>query len=115
MRNEDFSNGAPVPTPHDWLAAGQESAVDCETAMWLRAILAPIFRSARNWPELSRALHDKGYDLIFHEARLVMVDRLTGRHICTTRFLGAALADLSMRLGKPNVVTDGATDGHLRY
>lgn len=100
-----------VPASRHWLAEGEESALDCETAFQLRCYLGPCFEQASTWQDLLNRLMDKGFDLSFQGARLVLSDKLSARQICTTRFLGAPLFLLVERLGRPCVRMTGPTSG----
>lgn len=115
MKRAEFTHGEPIEAPRDWLAAGQESALDCETGSWLRAYLGPIFAEAGSWAELIGRLAEKGYRLSMQEARLILEELETGRAICTGRYLNAALPDLVARLGKPCVVATGGATGLFRH
>ena len=97
----------------EWLSDGQESRLDCETAMQLRCYLGPILNSAESWPNLIAALRDKGFDLAFSDARLVLRDHLSGNCICTSRFLGAPLHKLVARMGRPSVRVTGGETGMI--
>lgn len=107
MNEDNVFTGTPVPVSENWLATGQETTVDCETACWLRMVVAPIFQQAVSWSGLQTALADKGYRLALLQSRLVLTDALSERPICTSRFLGASLGQLSDRLGRPRVHIDG--------
>lgn len=108
MQQTNGFDGAPVPVPENWLIAGQETTVDCETACWLRMVLGPVFEEAPTWRDLQVALRDKGYKLAILHSRLVLMDAHSERPICTSRFLGSSLGRLSERLGNPEVGTNGA-------
>ena len=105
---QDLSQSSP-----EWLTKGRETNVDCETAMQLRAYLGPLFSKAQSWTDLSRLLSEKGFALVFREARLVLTDTATGRHICTSRYLGSPLRELVERLGRPCVRLTSRVSGVL--
>ena len=109
MRDTYENADQPVAVPLNWLAAGKETAVDCETACLLRMTLAPVFETAQDWPGLAEALRDKGYLLEICEGRLVVTDT-ADRQLCTARYLGVPLTDLVARMGRPKV----HADGHLK-
>ncbi|MFC3613264.1 hypothetical protein ACFORG_05780 [Lutimaribacter marinistellae] len=102
-----MTENGPIRIPNDWLSAGHETAVDCETAVLLRAALTPTLRSAESWQELTSRLDRKGYKLVIKRDRLVIVESTSGRSLCTGRYLGAPLESLAERLGRPRVKTCG--------
>ena len=106
MKHGFEPTGHPVAVPENWLAAGKETAVDCETASLLRMTLAPLFEAAQRWSDLAEALLSKGYHLEIAKSRLVVVDA-ENRALCTARYLGVPLAELVTRLGRPKVHASG--------
>lgn len=74
---------------------------DCETAALLRASLCPLFDRATAWQGLAQALARRGLGLAIRDGRLVVQDMASGQRICTARYLGTTLRDLSRRLGRP--------------
>lgn len=79
--------------------------MDCETAALIRGFLRPIFDHAQSWADLAARLAARGYALGFLEGRLVVLSREDGRALCTGRDLGAPLAELARRLGRPQLRT----------
>ncbi|MFP4239101.1 hypothetical protein [Rhodosalinus sp.] len=77
--------------------------MDSETAMQLRAALAPLFAQARSWQELRAGLATKGLHLAIRGGRLTVIETSGGAQLCTARWLGTPLATLSARLGRPCV------------
>lgn len=77
--------------------------LDCETAALFRGFLRPIFEHAQSWADLVTKLTARGYDLSFHEGRLVISSRDDGRPLCTGRDLGEPLAALAARFGRPQL------------
>lgn len=78
--------------------------LDCESAALFRASLSPLFDRAASWAALIEGLALRGYRLAIREARLVLIDTTSGRRVCSARYLGTNLRDLSGRLGRPCVV-----------
>ncbi len=107
MHTETMSETDPVPLPADWLAQGHEAAIDCETAAMLRGALMPVIRSADSWPDLVRRLESKGYGLVIHDHKLVLIDTRSDRLLCTGKFLGTPLDELRGRMGRPRINTSG--------
>ena len=71
--------------------------------MLLRAILFPLLDTACDWPALARGLAGKGYGLGIRRGRLVLLDLGNGRRLCSARYLGFGLRQLSARLGRPMI------------
>jgi len=78
-------------------------AIDCETAALLRAWLRPLIKQADSWPALTTALQAHGLDVAIRLGRLVLIRRDSGDLVCTMRFIGPGLRELSGRLGRPMV------------
>lgn len=76
---------------------------DFETAVFLRARLLPIIEKASCWADLISALERERYGLAIRSGHLVLTNRRNGNSICTGRFIGTPLAELSSRFGKPRV------------
>ncbi|MFD1342682.1 hypothetical protein [Litorisediminicola beolgyonensis] len=77
--------------------------LDCETRALFARFLAPILSRATDWTALTRELAEKGYQLSFRSGRLVILEEMSGRAVCTGRDLGCPLSDLSARLGRPAI------------
>ncbi len=84
--------------PPDW------PALDSETAALFRAWMRPLFDQAASWSALTDTLRAKGFGLAIRDGRLVLTEHDNGARICTTRFLGASLAELSARIGRPRIL-----------
>jgi len=89
-----------LPQPTLWSENRDGNRLDCETAVLLRRVLSPIFDTATSWAQLRRALRSEGYDFVFDDGRLILVETLRGEKICSCRFLGYPLASLVARFGK---------------
>ncbi|MBR9837299.1 hypothetical protein [uncultured Salipiger sp.] len=76
---------------------------DCETAALLRQILLPVLENAPDWRSLAGELARKGYEITFRLGRMVIVDAETGAALGTGHMLGAPLASLAARLGRPAI------------
>ncbi|MCA0847149.1 hypothetical protein [Salipiger thiooxidans] len=76
---------------------------DCETAALLRQILLPVLENAPDWRSLAGELARKGYEITFRLGRMVIVDAETGAALGTGHMLGAPLASLTARLGRPAI------------
>ncbi|MEX0283553.1 MAG: hypothetical protein AB3N23_02985 [Paracoccaceae bacterium] len=77
---------------------------DSETAALVRACLCPLFDAATGWKELCERLARRGFFIAIREGRLVVLDVNSRQQICTARYLGTNLRDLSARLGRPMIV-----------
>ncbi len=77
---------------------------DCETAALVRACLCPLFDGATSWKVLAEGLATRGYGLAIRDGRLVVKEAASGRRICSVRYLGTNLRELSGRLGRPMVL-----------
>lgn len=99
------------PSDIRWRGVQAGNRLDCETGVLLRATLEPVFRESNSWQELRGHLRDKGFDLGFHDGRLVLTDMHSGERICSCKFLGHPLANLTARLGKVRVKAPGK-QGH---
>ena len=91
-----------------WRDDGAE--MDCETAMLLRAHLAPLFQEAESWEALRAALSERGLKLAIRGGGLAVIGATSGRAICTASFLGVPLSALAARLGRPSVVALPGSD-----
>ncbi|KNG93436.1 hypothetical protein ATO11_12795 [Pseudaestuariivita atlantica] len=78
--------------------------MNSEAAAALRSVVAPIFRTAGDWRELQKKLAAKGFGLTFRKGHMVLTDIATGVAICTGKFLGTPLKEMSARLGRPQIV-----------
>ena len=81
--------------------SGDSPPLDCETAALFRSVLCPVFDAAASWGDLIHRLAGKGYGLAIRDGRLVLLDMSTGARVCTARYLGTNLRELSARLGRP--------------
>lgn len=86
----------PVPEPIP-------AAMDLESTIWLRAVLLPLFETADNWADLQTTLGARGYRIGFCAGHLTILESETGRGLCTGSRLGAPLARLARRLGRPRI------------
>ncbi|MDX2485394.1 MAG: hypothetical protein QNK42_17245, partial [Pseudodonghicola sp.] len=106
----------PTPTLHAMLAQAPAPAraqptpsdpdsppIDSESATLLRCWLQPLIDSASSWADLTETLAKHEYALAFHEGRLCLTRSAGGACICSMRYLGAGLRELSARLGRPAV------------
>ncbi len=84
---------------------GLPAPLDCESRALLRLFLAPILENASTWAALDDALRAKGYDLVFREGHLVILNDL-GVPLCTGRDIGVPMAEIAARIGRPNVMSD---------
>jgi len=84
----------------NWSEAQWRFRPDCETAVALRQIVAPLFSIATSWAELRNLLRGRGYDLGFEDGRLILLETTSGRQMCSCRFLGHPLMSLVARFGK---------------
>lgn len=93
------AGGAPVPTPQ--AQSPDSPAMDSESAALLRGWLHPLIAGCPSWEALDLALQRHGYRLAFRDGRLCLTRE--GSCICSMRFLGVGLRELSLRLGRPAV------------
>jgi len=107
-RIENFNSGTPVEPVH-WLHEG-DTHPDFESAILLRSLVLPAFECARSWCELAEALESIGFGLAIKEGHLTLIDVDQGASICTGRFLGKPLAEMSEKLGKPVIRATVAGD-----
>lgn len=77
--------------------------IDSEAAALLRCILRPLIARSPSWEALEQALARRGYALAFRNGRLCLTRAPDGPCICSMRYLGAGLRELSARLGRPAV------------
>lgn len=84
----------PIPLPPGF---------DTESTVWFRSVLLPLFDRATSWPDLQTALGQRGYTLGFSAGHMTVIDQTTGRCLCTGSGLGAPLASLVARLGRPTL------------
>ncbi len=77
--------------------------IDSESAILLRCWLQPLIDGASSWDELSDTLEKHGYALAFCEGRLCLTRGPGGACLCSMRYLGTGLRELSARLGRPAV------------
>ncbi|TDE41199.1 hypothetical protein [Antarcticimicrobium sediminis] len=77
--------------------------IDSESATLLRCWLQPLIAGASSWVDLNDTLGKHGYALAFREGRLCLTRGPGGACICSMRYLGAGLRELSARLGRPAV------------
>ncbi|SLN22663.1 hypothetical protein ROJ8625_00886 [Roseivivax jejudonensis] len=84
--------------------------LDSETRCQLRRFLRPLLDAAPDWPGLARTLAARGYTLGFRDGRLLVIDAMSGRPICTGSDLDRPLAALARRLGRPRL--RATADGH---
>ncbi|RBI85507.1 hypothetical protein DRV85_07135 [Rhodosalinus halophilus] len=104
-RADDMTQGMTAETAETELVTRWRTSaeMDSETAMQLRTALAPLFQRAASWQELRAALAAKGLDLAIRGGRLTVIETAGGAELCTGRWLGAPLATLAARLGRPCV------------
>ncbi|MDG1430466.1 MAG: hypothetical protein P8L68_07225 [Paracoccaceae bacterium] len=96
---EIFKADAQVEPVH-WKREG-ESCPDFETAILLRSLVLPAFDNATSWCDLAEALESVGFGLSIMDGHLTLIDADQGVGICTGRFLGKPLVELSAKFGKP--------------
>lgn len=104
LYNSNFENGERAHGADSiahWRAPASGNRLDCETGVLLRRKLAPIFKSATSWADLRSQLADASFALAFRAGRLMLTDINGQTYICSCKFLGWPLKDLSTRLGKP--------------
>mgnify|MGYP005990313941 CR=1 FL=1 len=87
--------------------------LESETEALLRQFLSPIFDAATSWADLSGRLLTRGYVLEFRKGRMVLLNADSGRPVCTGRTMGAPLAQLAGRLGRPAI--RASLDGHCGH
>ncbi len=87
-----------------WASPDGIDHLNSETAVALRSVVAPIFRTAEDWRDLQKKLAQKGFGLTFRKGHMVLTDIATGVAICTGKFLGTPLKEMSARLGRPQIV-----------
>lgn len=100
-----------VPNPTDRPAATTDAgpgaddpdrpAIDSESAALLRSWLTPLVAACPSWEALDRALDLRGYLLVFRDGRACLTRQADGGCICSMRFLGVGLTELTARLGRP--------------
>lgn len=104
----------PTPTLHAAAIPAQPPApagaqdldsppIDSESAALLRCWLHPLIARATSWQGLQSALAPHGYALAFRRGRLCLTRRHDGACVCSMRYLGASLRELTARLGRPAV------------
>ena len=96
---ENFKANTAVEPIH-WLHAG-DAQPDFESAILLRSLVLPAFENATSWGQLAEALESIGFGLSIKEGHLTLVDVDQGVSICSGRFLGKPLFEMSEKLGKP--------------
>jgi len=95
---------APADSPMATGANDPDSPlIDSESAALLRCWVQPIIARAASWHALDSALALHGYALVFRRGRLCLAHRQNGACICSMRYLGTSLKELSARLGRPAV------------
>lgn len=94
-----------------WKHTPSDRNPDCETGIFLRSLVLPAFENAKTWQELVAALDSVGFGLAIQKGRLTLTDCHSGEQICTGRYLGMPLADLSKKLGKPVIRASAACNG----
>lgn len=87
--------------------------IDTETTIWFRSFLIPLFDRADSWAELQSALHARGYRIAFRAGHMTIIDLVTGNGLCTGTGLGAPLASLIPRFGRPKLRLTGDQSGEL--
>jgi len=92
-----------LPQPTIWAEMRHGNRLDCETAVLLRQVVAPIFEQANSWQSLRARLRTEGYDIVFDGSRLILIETLRGTKICSCRFLGHPLPQLAARFGRLRV------------
>lgn len=112
---QHFQNIAPMPQAPaiaavHWKPSKSCNAPDVESAILLRSLVLPAFEKATTWSALAEALESIGFGLAIDNGHLALTEADTGASICTGRFLGMPLAEMSKRLGKPVVRSLG--EGH---
>ena len=95
----NFKAQAAVEPVH-WLHDGDHHP-DLESAVLLRGLVLPAFETAKSWSELAESLECIGFGLSIKDGHLTLVDTDHRAGICTGRFLGKPLVELSGKLGKP--------------
>ena len=95
----NLATGADTELATRWRV--HDGPMDSETAMQLRAHLAPLFERAESWDALRAALGACGFALAIRGGRLTVIERRDGCAICTAGWLGTPLSRLSRRLGRP--------------
>ncbi len=81
----------------------QFARLDCETRAQLSRFLRPLLDAATDWAGLAAALAARGYGVAFQAGRLVVIDTMSGRAICTGSDIDCPLASLANRLGRPRL------------
>ena len=89
---------------------------DSETAALMRSCLCPLIDKANSWQELIQGLTKRDYGLAIRAGRLVVIRCASGEQICTMRYLGTSLRDLSARWGRPMIAArrDQTAAGEFR-
>lgn len=103
-----------IATVH-WKPAATCEAPDVESAILLRSLVLPAFENADSWGQLVEALDSIGFGLAIDKGHLALTEADTGASICTGRFLGMPLAEVSKRLGKPAVRPLGEGHGEFLF
>lgn len=86
-----------------WQSEIDAPLIDSETAALIRAWMCPLIDDADSWSGLARCLAARGYALAIRSGRLVLLQRDTGTVLCSLRFMGTSLRELSKRFGRPMV------------
>lgn len=106
---------APAIAAVHWKPSETCDAPDVESAILLRSLVLPAFETASSWSQLVEALDSIGFGLAIKNGHLALTEADTGASICTGRFLGMPLADMSKRLGKPLVRAIGEGHGEFLF
>lgn len=109
------TSASPVASLIAWKHAENDRNPDFEAGILLRSLVLPAFDNATSWHNLVDALDSIGFGLSIRQGRLSLIDGANGQRICTGRFLGMPLKELTERFGKPVVVATGEADGEFLF
>lgn len=101
--------------PITWNRMRAPNNIDTETSVLLKSCLLTVFQKAHSWTSLRLALENKGLDVGFRDARLVLIDRASGDKICSCRRVGISFRELVLRLGRPYIKAVNALDGEILH
>lgn len=111
LQNHPATQSAHSVESVHWKATETCDNPDVESAILLRGLVLPAFEYATNWAQLVDALGSIGFGLAIKQGRLTLTDADSGTSICTARFLGKTLAEMSAKLGKPVIRAHPSCDG----
>lgn len=77
--------------------------MDCETAVLLRAHLAPHLSAAESWADLVHRLSTKKLQIVLRAGQPAVVEVAGGGELCSLAFLGHDIEALRRRFGRPVV------------